>query len=145
MVIAWCQLKRAALLLHVRIDNPMKISFHQVGDDINVIVKSSRYATLGGIMSTMLTTFSCLKCLRSLISRKIRFASISSAKAFGTILMATFLSWFLRRCCAWALLLRGLLGKSIGTGERGRGGGLTGQETRCGGQIIHWWRTLIDL
>ena len=43
-------------------------------------------------MSTMPTMLSCRKCLRSLISRRIRLASISSLNARGTILMATLLS-----------------------------------------------------
>ena len=40
-----------------------------------------------------LLTFSCLKCRRSLISRRIRFASTVSSKALDTFLMATLRFW----------------------------------------------------
>ncbi len=41
-------------------------------------------------MSLSEITFSCVKCRSSLISRKMRLASIRSSNARGTFLIATF-------------------------------------------------------
>mmetsp|Transcript_7548 Transcript_7548/g.24948 ORF Transcript_7548/g.24948 Transcript_7548/m.24948 type:complete len:231 (+) Transcript_7548:940-1632(+) len=67
----------------------------------------------GSMQSVMGTTFSCLKCLKSLISLSVRFASTTFSNAFVIFLIATFVfcfSSFAEQTMPYAPLPIGLIG-----------------------------------